>query len=113
MRTRRRTITITVPINRCYHKADYTTVEAAFEIQRLEMTDISRYDVSELIEAQYQPGSHGRVLRNLPGITSKRKMDELEATEQKRALKEILSVYTLDHRFKAADICRMHKLWLE
>ena len=76
------------------------------------MTEISRYGVSELIEAQYQPGSHGRVLRNLPGITSKRKMDELEATEQKRALKEILSVYTLDHRFKAADICRMHKLWL-
>ena len=76
------------------------------------MTEISRYDVSELIEAQYQPNSCGRVLRNLLEITSKRKMDELEAKEQKRALKEILSVYTLDHRFKAADICRMHKIWL-
>lgn len=76
------------------------------------MTEISRYDVSELIEAQYQPNSRGRVLRNLLEITSKRKMDELEAKEQKRALKEILSVYTLDHRFKAADICRMHKIWL-
>lgn len=76
------------------------------------MTEISRYDVSDLIEAQHQPGSHGRVLRNMVEITSKRKMDELEAKEQKRALKDILSVYTLDHRFKAADICRVHKLWL-
>ncbi len=47
------------------------------------MTPISRYDVSELIEAQYQPGSRERVLRNLLGITKKRKMDELEAKEQK------------------------------
>ena len=68
------------------------------------MIETGRYDVSELIEAQYQPSSRGRVLRNLLGITGKRKMDELEAKEQKRALKEILSVYTLDHRFKAADI---------
>ncbi len=29
------------------------------------MTEISRYDVSELVEAQYQPNSRGRVLRNL------------------------------------------------
>ena len=72
----------------------------------------SRYDLSGLSEAQYQPGSRGRVLRNLRGITSKRKMDEAEAKEQKRALEEILSVYTSDHRFKAADICRMHKIWL-
>jgi len=76
------------------------------------MIETGSYDVSELIEAQYQPSSRGRVLRNLLGITGKRKMDELEAKEQKRALKEILSVYTLDHRFKAADICRMHKKWL-
>ena len=76
------------------------------------MTETNRYDVSGLIEAQYQPGSRGRVLRNLLGITSKREMDEAEARGQKRALAEILSVYTLDHRFKAADICRMHKIWL-
>ena len=76
------------------------------------MIKTGRYDVSGLIEAQYQPGSRGRVLRNLMGITSKREMDEMEAREQKRALEEMLSVYTLDHRFKAADICRMHKTWL-
>ncbi len=76
------------------------------------MTEINRYDVSERIEAQYQPNSRGRVLRNLLEITSKLKMDELEAREQKRALKEILSTYTFDHRFIAADICRMHKIRL-
>ena len=76
------------------------------------MTETSRYDVSGYIEAQYQPGSRRRVLRNLLGITRKREMDEAEAREQKRALEEILSVYTLDHRFKAADIRWMHKIWL-
>lgn len=50
------------------------------------MTKTNRYDVSDLIEAQYQQGSRGRVLRNLPGITGKRMMDEAEAREQKRAL---------------------------
>jgi cell filamentation protein len=76
------------------------------------MTETDRYDVSGLIEAQYQPGSRGRVLRNLLGISGKRVMDETEAREQKRALKDILSVYRLNHRFKAVDICRMHKMWL-
>jgi cell filamentation protein len=76
------------------------------------MTETGRYDVSGQIEAQYQPGSRGRVLCNLLGITHKREMDEVEAREQKRALEEILSVYTLDHRFKAADVCRMHQIWL-
>jgi len=50
------------------------------------MTEPTRYDVSGLIEAHYQPGSRGRVLRNLLGITSKREMDDVEASEQKRAL---------------------------
>jgi len=75
------------------------------------MTKTNRYDDSDLIEDQYQPGSRGRVLRNLPGIIGKRMMDEAEAWEQKRALQDILSFYSLNHRFKAADICRMHKVW--
>ena len=36
------------------------------------------YDVSGLIEAQFEPGSHGRVLKNLLGIKSKREMDQVE-----------------------------------
>ena len=53
------------------------------------MIETGRYDVSGLIEAQHQPGSRGRVLRNLRGITRKREMDEAEARGQKRALEEI------------------------
>ena len=45
------------------------------------MTETGRYDVSGLIEAQYQKGSRGRVLRNLLGISGKRVMDEAEARE--------------------------------
>lgn len=41
-----------------------------------------RYDVSQLLEAQCQPGSRGRVLKNLPGITRKREMDRDDAREQ-------------------------------
>jgi cell filamentation protein len=39
-------------------------------------------------------------------------MDEAEAREQKRALKDILSFYGSQYCFKAVDICRMHKTWL-
>ena len=56
------------------------------------MAKTNRYDVSDLIEARSQPGSRGRVLRNLPGITGKRMMDEAEAREQKRALQGIVSL---------------------
>jgi cell filamentation protein len=39
-------------------------------------------------------------------------MNEAEAREQKRALKDLLSIHSSRHRFTAADICRMHKIWL-
>jgi cell filamentation protein len=40
------------------------------------MTD--RYNTSHLIEDQYEPGSRGRVLRNLLGIKLKGEMDQAE-----------------------------------
>ncbi len=39
---------------------------------------MGRYDTSTGIEGQTQPGSRGRVLRNLLGITRKTELDELE-----------------------------------
>jgi cell filamentation protein len=48
------------------------------------------YDASGLIEAQFEPGSHGRVLKNLSGIKSKREMDQVEAQEQFRALEAVV-----------------------
>jgi cell filamentation protein len=70
------------------------------------------YDASGLIEAQFEPGSRGRVLRNLLGIKSKRVMDQVEADEQFRALEELIRIYDQDHRFTAADMRKIHKIWL-
>jgi cell filamentation protein len=71
-----------------------------------------RYDVSHLVEAQYEPGSRGRVLKNLLSIKSKREMDRVEAREQLRALEELINIYDEHHRFTATDICKIHKIWL-
>lgn len=71
-----------------------------------------RYDSSDLDESHYEPGSRRRVLKNLRGITSKREMDQLEGREQVRALEDLATFYGKDHRFTAADICRIHTLWL-
>lgn len=71
-----------------------------------------RYDASELTEAQFQPGSRGRVLRNLLGITLKRGMDQAEAVAQVQAFEKFSTLYGPDHRFSAADIREMHRIWL-
>ena len=42
------------------------------------MKKSSRYDTSALPEAQFEPGTRGRVLKNLLGIKRKRDMDEAE-----------------------------------
>ena len=76
------------------------------------MKQTNRYDISGLIEAQFEPGSHGRVLKNLSGIKSKREMDRVEAKEQLWTLEELSGIYDADHIFTSADICKMHKIWL-
>lgn len=73
----------------------------------------NRYDTSALTEAQFEPGSGKRVLKNLLGIKSKREMDRIEAQEQLRALEELSGTYGIDHRFTAADVCGIHKIWLD
>ncbi len=71
-----------------------------------------RYELSDLIENQYQPGSRRRVLRNLLGIKSKREMDLAEAEALKRATDTLVQSYDAHHRFTTEDICQMHKVWL-
>lgn len=39
-------------------------------------------------------------------------MDRIEGREQVRALEELAGLYDSDHRFTAADISRIHRLWL-
>ena len=71
-----------------------------------------RYDVSGPVEAQFEPGSRGRVLRNRLGIIRKRDMDRAEAESQLRAFDAISTRYGPAHRFTAADILEMHRVWL-
>ncbi len=71
-----------------------------------------RYDTSGLTEAQSEPGSRGRVLKNLLGTKSKREMDRTEAQGQLRALEELSRVYDRNRRFTAADVCKIHNIWL-
>lgn len=53
-----------------------------------------RYDALKLIEGQFEPGSRSKVLKNLLGIKRKREIDEVEAREQLRALRELISTMT-------------------
>lgn len=76
------------------------------------MKKSDRYDVSGLPEAQFEPGSGGKVLRNLLGIQSTKKMDNVEAKALEIATDELIRTIDAGHRFTAADICKFHKAWL-
>jgi cell filamentation protein len=76
------------------------------------MKRLGGYDASALEEARFEPGSRGRVLKNLLGIRSKRQMVRVEAREQLRALEDLVKIYSQTHRFNASDIRKIHKVWL-
>lgn len=70
-----------------------------------------KYDATG-VEAEFEPGSRGRVLRNLLGITRRREMNVAESQALELAQETALDRYGPDHRFTAADICALHRLWL-
>ncbi len=76
------------------------------------MSPDDRYDVSGLTEVQFEPGSDGAVLRNLPGITSSAEMDAAEANALIDAVDRLVRSYDEEHRFTASDICEFHRVWL-
>jgi cell filamentation protein len=63
-------------------------------------------------EAEFEPGSHGRVLRNLLGITRVRDMNEAESQALVLTQEDALDRFGPEHRFTADDICALHRLWL-
>jgi cell filamentation protein len=63
-------------------------------------------------EAEFEPGSRGRVLRNLLGIVRARDIAEAESQALEIAQEAALERYGPDHRFSARDICELHRLWL-
>ena len=76
------------------------------------MKDEGRYNVSGLKEAQYEPGSGDKVLRNLQGVTDPEDMDIIEANALAEATDTILRKFDQEHQFTADDICRLHKIWM-
>lgn len=64
-------------------------------------------------EAEFEPGSRGRVLRNLLGIQRVRDLQRLESQALEIAQDEALGRFGPEHRFTARDICELHSLWLD
>lgn len=72
---------------------------------------IGRYDaVGD--EAEFEPGSRGRVLRNRIGITSLRAMERKESEALLIATEQTIDETRIDQCFTAGDIQGMHRLWL-
>ena len=69
----------------------------------------ARYDVSGLAEAQFEPGSDERVLRNRLGIKSPMEMDVAEARALETAMVGFVGEFDEKHRFIAADIREIHR----
>lgn len=72
---------------------------------------ITRYDASGA-EAEFEPGSRGRVLRNLLGIKRVGDMELAESQALWLAQQQAIETFGGDHRFTAADICSLHRMWL-
>jgi cell filamentation protein len=63
-------------------------------------------------EAEFQPGSRGRVLRNLLGLLRVRDITLAESQALQLAQDQAIERYRVDHRFTAEDICDLHRSWL-
>ncbi|GJM06888.1 MAG: cell filamentation protein [marine bacterium B5-7] len=60
----------------------------------------------------YEPGSSDTVLKNYLQITSKEKIEHIEAIELRRAELELAELVKQNQTLTARDICNFHELWL-
>ena len=72
---------------------------------------VDRYH-AEGAEAEFEPGSRNRVLRNLLGIRSVREMQNRESVALVSATQRAIDATTADQRFTSMDVCRLHRSWL-
>ncbi len=63
-------------------------------------------------EAEFEPGSRGRVLRNRLGIRSVREMARRESEALLAATQRAIDETRVDQRFTAAQVRHLHLLWL-
>jgi len=71
-----------------------------------------RYSTSHLVEDQYEPGSDGKVLRNLPGITDPEEMGIAETEALWNVQEKLIGEISSDQAFSEKDICDIHRRWL-
>lgn len=75
------------------------------------MANRTRYDAAGP-QAEFEPGSKDRVLRNLLGIRRVGDMQQAESEALLMVQQEAIERYADDQRFTTADICDMHRAWL-
>jgi len=63
-------------------------------------------------EAEFEPGSRGRVLRNKLGIVRVRDIQQAESDTLLTVQEWAVARFNAEHRFTAKDICLLHKQWL-
>lgn len=63
-------------------------------------------------EAEFEPGSRGRVLRNRLGIKRVREMQQAESDALLAVQEWAIAHIDQHHRFTAGDIQRLHRQWL-
>lgn len=71
-----------------------------------------RYDTEGFVEAEFEPGSHKRVLKNLVNIKSKREMDALEYHALTKTISSSFDQFDSHHQFTVNDLQKLHKNWL-
>ena len=72
----------------------------------------SRYQPAAGAEAETEPGSRGRILRNKPGIRHKREMDRAEFEALIHTQSDFLGRVTVETQFTADLLRSMHRSWL-
>ena len=71
-----------------------------------------RYTASGSDEAEYQPGSDGRVLANRLGIVNPDSMDDAELAALDVLQRKLIQQVEYDQVFTATDLCHWHRDWL-
>lgn len=74
------------------------------------MTD--RYETSGNLQAQFEPGSDGRVLANRLGITDPAEMADLELHLLSQLYDTVIDSMRPDQRITSADLREWHRRWL-
>ncbi|WP_428101098.1 Fic/DOC family protein [Candidatus Rariloculus sp.] len=71
-----------------------------------------RYDTTGNIEAQFEPGSCGRVLANKLGISEPEEMNDVELDLLNRLHESVIDSVEADQPVTVADVREWHRRWL-